>query len=85
MGYFSASLFLFAVIVFLIVGIKEARRAKLLRNEICKLELSKSTFADVSRIFPKYEGYVPTHDNMQHHALQTVATMSCTLRTQFRR
>src|ERR1700676_1511226 len=63
-GYFSASIILFAVIVFLIVGIKEARRARLLRNEICKLELGKSTFAEVSRIFPKYSGYVGTHDNI---------------------
>jgi hypothetical protein len=63
-GYFSASLILFTVIVFLIVGIKEARRARLLRNDICKLELGKSNFAEVSRIIPKYSEYVGTHDNI---------------------
>ncbi len=31
--------------------------------DICKLELGKSTLADVSRIFPKYGGYVGSHDD----------------------
>jgi hypothetical protein len=62
-GYFAASLFLLSVIVFLTVGIEDARRAGHLRSDICKLELGKSTFADVSRIFPKYGGYVGSHDD----------------------
>jgi hypothetical protein len=62
-GYFAASLFLLSAIVFLIVGMKDARRAGHLREDICKLELGKSTFADVSRIFPKYGGYVGSHDD----------------------
>jgi len=63
-GYFAAYLFLISVIVCLIVGIEDARRAERLRNDICKLELGKSTFADVSRIFPRYSGYVPTIENV---------------------
>jgi hypothetical protein len=62
-GYFAASLFLLSVIVFLIVGIKDARRAAHLRNDVCELEPGKSTFAEVSRIFPKYGGYVGSHDD----------------------
>jgi len=62
-GYFAEYLFLVSVIVCLIVGIEVARRAERLRDDICKLELGKSTFADVSRIFPKYEGYVGSHDD----------------------
>src|SRR5882724_9596271 len=63
-GYFSACLFLFGVIVFLILGLRVARRARRLRDDICKLELGKTTFAEVSRIFPQYEGYVRTHDDI---------------------
>jgi hypothetical protein len=62
-GYFAASLFLLSVIVFLIVGIKDARRTGHLRNDICKLELGKPTFADVSRIFPKIGGICWSHDD----------------------
>ena len=63
-GYFAACLFLVSVVVCLIVGIEDTRRAERLRNDICKLELGKSTFADVSRIFPRYAGYAPTLDNV---------------------
>jgi hypothetical protein len=63
-GYFSACLFLFGVIVFLILGLRVARRAGRLRDDICKLELGKTTFAEVSRIFPQYDGYVRTHDDI---------------------
>jgi hypothetical protein len=62
MGFLSAGLFLFGVVALLIVGTRDAQHAKRLRDDICKLELGKSTFADVSRIFPQYEGYVQTHD-----------------------
>src|SRR5467141_2120234 len=64
LGYLSACLFLFSAIAFLIVGIRGARRARRLRDDICKLELGKTTFAEVSRIFPQYEGYVRTHDDI---------------------
>ncbi len=64
MGYSSVSLLVFGVIAFFSVGIRDARRAKRLRDDICKLELGKSTFADVSSIFPQYAGYVRTHDDV---------------------
>jgi len=64
LGYLSACLFLFSAIAFLIVGIRGARRAGRLRDDICKLELGKSTFAEVSRIFPQYEGYVRTIEDV---------------------
>jgi hypothetical protein len=63
-GYFSACLFLVGMIVCLIVGFEEARRAERLRKDVCQLELGKSTFSDVSRIFPRYTGYAPTFDNV---------------------
>jgi hypothetical protein len=63
-GYSSASLLTFGVIAFFSVGTRDARRAKRLRDDICKLELGTSTFADVSRIFPQYAGYVRTHDDV---------------------
>src|SRR5947207_15811459 len=63
-GYFAAYLFLVSVLVCLILGIEAARRAERLGNEICNLELEKSTFADVSRIFPRYAGYAPHLENI---------------------
>src|SRR5260370_12449054 len=64
LGCLSACLLLIGVIAFLIVGIRDAQRADRLRSEICKLELGKSTFAEVSRIFPQYKGYVRSHDDV---------------------
>jgi hypothetical protein len=61
-GYFSAGLSLFGVVTFLSVGIATVVRARRLRNDICRLHLGESTFDEVSRIFPRYEGYVRTHD-----------------------
>ena len=63
-GYVLGSLLALSVIAFVSVGIREARRAKRLRDDICKLELGTSTFADVSRIFPQYAGYVRSHDDV---------------------
>ncbi len=62
--YSSAFLLLVVVIAFLIAGINDVRRARHLRDDICKLELGKSTFADVSAIFPKYQGFVLSHDDI---------------------
>jgi len=38
-GYFSACLILFGMVVFLVVGIRGTRRAGRLREDICQLEL----------------------------------------------
>ncbi len=59
--YLLVGVLLASVITFLGVGARCVRRAQRLRNEICNLELGKSKFADVSRIFPQYEGYVSSH------------------------
>jgi hypothetical protein len=61
-GYLSVGLFLVGLVAFLCVGISTVIRARRLRNEICRLQLGESTFDEVSRIFPRYEGYVRTHD-----------------------
>ena len=61
--YLLLSLFVVGVICFLGLGTKCLRRAQRLRNDICNLELGKSTFADVGRLFPQYEGYISSHDN----------------------
>ncbi len=57
------ALFIVGLAVFLGVGLRTIRRAQRLRNDICNLELGKSTFADVGRLFPQYEGYISSHDN----------------------
>jgi hypothetical protein len=61
-AYSSAGLFLFGAVAFLSVGITTVIRARRLRNDICRLRLGESTFDEISRIFPRYEGYVRTHD-----------------------
>jgi len=61
-GYFAAGLFVLCVVAFLSVGIRTALRARRLREDICKLQLGASTFDEVSRIFPRYTGYVGSHD-----------------------
>ena len=61
-SYFAAGLFLLGVVAFLGVGIRTALRARRLRDDICRLQLGASTFDEVRRIFPRYEGYVGSHD-----------------------
>lgn len=62
-AYLLLGLFMVSVIAFLGLGLRTIRRAQRLRKDICNLELGKSTFDDVSRIFPQYEGYIINHDN----------------------
>ena len=46
----------FVAILFFVRGFKSYRSAQTLRSQICRLELGKSSFAEVSRFFPDYEG-----------------------------
>lgn len=46
----------FVVVLFFVLGFKSYISARTLRSQICRLELGKSPFAEVSRIFPDYDG-----------------------------
>jgi hypothetical protein len=52
------------VTLFFALGYRSYRTAASLRDEICSLELGKSSFDEVSRLSRRYQGHIFSHDNL---------------------
>lgn len=62
--YALLGLCLLFLAIFAVSGAALVRRAQHLRDDVCDLQLGKSSFVDVSKLFRHYTGSVVSHDNV---------------------